>query len=90
MASNMKTLHVNIQPIGNSHGVVIPKPLLAQAGLGSGAAEMSVEGGALILRRLAKPARLGWAEAAAKIAAEGNDHLVMGAFGNDAGKELAW
>ena len=26
----MKALHVSIRPIGNSLGVVIPKPLLAQ------------------------------------------------------------
>ena len=86
----MKTLHVNIRSIGNSHGVVIPKPLLLQAGLEDGAAEMSIEGGALILRRPAKPARAGWAEAAAEIADHGGDTLTMGEFGNDADAKLTW
>lgn len=86
----MKTIHVTIRPIGNSHGVVIPKPLLAQAGLVGGPAEMTVEGDALVLRRLAKPARRGWAQAAAKIADQNDDALVMGEFGNKADAGLVW
>ena len=86
----MKTLQVNIRPIGNSHGVVIPKPLLAQAGLVDGTAEMSIEDGALVLRRPANPPRQGWAEAAAKIADHGDDKLVMGEFTNAADADLRW
>jgi antitoxin MazE len=83
-------MHVTIRQIGNSQGVVIPKPLLAQVGLDGGEAEMTVEGGALVLRKPAKPARAGWAEAAQKIARQGDDALVMGEFGNEADVELAW
>lgn len=86
----MKTLQVTIRPIGNSHGVVIPKPLLAQAGLVDGTAEMSIEDGALVLRKPAQPARAGWAEAAAKVAAHGDDALVMGEFGNSDDAALSW
>ena len=83
-------MHVTIRQIGNSQGIVIPKPLLAQVGLDGGEAEMTIEGGALVLRKPAKPARAGWAEVAQKIAQRGNDALVMGEFGNEADAELVW
>ena len=51
---------------------------------------MTVEGGALVLRKPASPAREGWAEAAKKIAEAGDDELVMGEFDNAADTELAW
>src|SRR5258708_29436820 len=77
----MKAMHVSIRQIGNSQGVVIPKPVLAQLGLnGEEGAEMTIEGDALVLRRPARPARAGWAVAARKIAEEGDDKLVMGEF----------
>lgn len=84
-------MRVSIRQIGNSQGFVIPKPVLVQAGLDNEAgAEMTVEGGALVLRRPARPARSGWREAARKIAETGDDVLVMGEFGNAADTELAW
>jgi antitoxin MazE len=84
-------MHVSIRQIGNSQGVVIPKPVLTQLGLNSGAgAEMTVEGDALVLRRAASPTRAGWAEAAKRIAEAGDDGLVMGEFGNAADADLAW
>ena len=85
----MRAIPVSIRRIGNSQGVVIPKPILAQLGL-NGEAEMTVEGGTLVLRRPASAARTGWAEAAKKIAEAGGDALVMGEFGNAADKDLAW
>jgi antitoxin MazE len=87
----MKSMHVSIRQIGNSQGVVIPKPLLLQLGLSSEAgAEMSVEGDALVLRRPANPVRAGWAEAAKKIAESDGDQLVMGEFANAEDKDLTW
>jgi antitoxin MazE len=92
----MKAMRVSIRRIGNSQGVVIPKPLLTQLGLSSEAgAEMTIKGGALILRkpvlrRPVSPARAGWAEAATKIAGAGDDALVMGDFGNAADEDLVW
>ncbi|MSV34809.1 MAG: AbrB/MazE/SpoVT family DNA-binding domain-containing protein [Bryobacterales bacterium] len=84
-------MHVSIRQIGNSQGVVIPKPLLIQLGLsGEAGAEMTVEGDALVLRRPASPVRTGWAEAAKEIAEHGDDELVMGEFGNADDKELIW
>lgn len=87
----MKAIHVCIRRIGNSQGVVIPKPVLAQLGLnGEVGAEMTVEGGALVLRRPADSPRAGWAEAAKAIADAGEDALVMGEFGNAEDAELQW
>lgn len=87
----MKVMHVTIRRIGNSQGIVIPKPVLTQLGLSDEAvAEMTIEGDALVLRRPASRVRRGWAEAARKIAEAGHDELAMGEFGNAADTELAW
>ena len=87
----MKAMHVNIRRVGNSQGVVIPKPVLAQLGLSQDAGvEMTIEDDALVLRRPAKPVRTGWAEAARKIAEAGDDALVMGEFANADDTELVW
>jgi len=84
-------MHVSIRQIGNSQGVVIPKPVLVQLGLSGGArAEMTIERDALVLRKPASAVRTGWAEAARKIAEAGDDELVMGEFANAADTELAW
>jgi antitoxin MazE len=87
----MKAMHVKIHRIGNSQGVVIPNPVLAQLGLDAEAgAEMTIEGDALVLRRPGRPLRAGWADAARKIAEAGEDALVLGEFGNAADAELVW
>lgn len=87
----MRVIHANIRQIGNSHGIVIPKPVLAQLGLrGDDGVEMSIEGDALILRKPASRVRSGWAEAARQIAAAGDDELVMGEFANTGDTELIW
>lgn len=87
----MKAIHVNIRRVGNSQGVVIPKPILTQLGLSQDAGvDMTIEGDALVLRRPANPVRTGWADAAKKIAEAGDDRLVMGEFGNAGDAELVW
>lgn len=82
-------MHVTIRRIGNSQGFVIPKPLIVQLGF-DGEAEMTIESGALVLRKPAVPVRSGWAEAAQNITERGDDALVMGEFGNEADSELEW
>jgi antitoxin MazE len=87
----MQAIHATIRAIGNSKGVVLPKPVLAQAGLEDAATvAMIVENGAIILRKLAASAREGWADAAKELAAAGGDELAMGEFGNEGDAELAW
>ena len=82
----MKT---TIRKMGNSQGVIIPKPLLAQVGF-EGEAEMAVENDAIVLRKPQRKARAGWAEASKTLATSGDDALVWPEFGNEADEELAW
>ena len=84
-------MEVAIRTIGNSRGVVLPKPLLAQAGLEDHAtAEITVEAGAIILRKPVQSVRQGWSQAAQAITASGQDTLLMGEFDNADDAELSW
>jgi antitoxin MazE len=85
----MKALHISVRRIGNSLGVVIPKPVLSQVGL-SGQAELTVERGAIVLRKPRKAVRSGWAEAAQVVATRAEDELLMGEFSNAGDAEHAW
>lgn len=67
----MKTKLVRI---GNSRGVRIPKPLLEQAGLKDDVDLVVVRSGIMI--RVAEAPRAGWADAAARLAAKGDDVLL--------------
>jgi antitoxin MazE len=78
-----------IRKMGNSQGVLIPKPLLQQVGLAD-QAEMRVEGDALVLRRPKAAPRAGWAEASRRLAEAGDDALVLPDFANEEDAELHW
>jgi antitoxin MazE len=78
-----------IRRLGNSQGVLIPKPLLQQVGLVD-QAEMRVEGDALVLRRPKSAPRSGWAETSKELAAAGGDALVLPEFVNEGDAELTW
>jgi len=78
-----------IRRVGNSQGILIPKPLLRQVGLVD-RAEMCVEGDALVLRRPKADLRSGWAEASMKLAATGNDGLMLPEFANEGDEDLRW
>lgn len=82
-------MKIAIRKMGNSQGVIIPKPVLTQLGLDS-EAEMSIERGAIVLRKPRKGVREGWAEASEAIAASGDDTLVWPEFGNAGDSEIAW
>jgi antitoxin MazE len=62
--------------IGNSQGIRIPKPLLAQTGL-LGEVEISAQNDALVIRPAAKP-RASWTAAFEKMAKQGDDALLDG------------
>jgi antitoxin MazE len=49
-----------------------------------------VENGSIVLRKPVKSVREGWAEAAAAVAANGGDSLLMGEFGNSEDVEFSW
>ncbi|MEF9384700.1 AbrB/MazE/SpoVT family DNA-binding domain-containing protein [Ralstonia solanacearum species complex bacterium KE056] len=82
-------MRVTIRRMGNSQGVLIPKPILAQLGL-EDEVDMAVEDGALVIRKPEKRAREGWAEASQAVAAAGDDALVMGEFPNADDMETVW
>lgn len=78
-----------IRRMGNSQGVLIPKPLLQQIGL-EDQAEMRIEGDALVLRRPKTAPRAGWAVASRKVMTAGDDVLVLPEFANEGDADLRW
>lgn len=79
-----------LRKLGNSHGVIIPKPLLAQVGM-TDEAEIKVENGAIVLRPAKRMPREGWAEASRAIAAEAEEtQLVWPEFSNEGDSDLRW
>jgi antitoxin MazE len=82
-------MRTSLQRIGNSQGVIIPKPLLAQIGL-SGEVEMSVERDAIVLRKPRPAVRAGWADDSKALAAAGDDGLVWPEFANAEDADLTW
>ena len=84
-----ENVKVAIRRIGNSQGVVLPKPVLAQAGLEK-EAELSVEDGRIVLRKPVAAVRTGWADAARKLATKDDDALVLGEFANEGDAVGEW
>lgn len=82
-------MKVGIRKMGNSQGIIIPKPVLAQVGL-EDAAEMTVENDALVLRRPRRTVRAGWAKASQALAQAGDDALAWPEFANEEDADLQW
>ena len=80
------SLQVAVRAIGNSKGVVIPKIILEQSGIGE-IVEMSVDGEKIILSKPKKTVRESWAQDAQSLAMAGEDVLVLGEFGNEEDKD---
>jgi antitoxin MazE len=83
------TVKIAIRRMGNSQGVIIPKPVLAQVGL-TDEAEMVVEKGAIVLRKPAGIPRAGWAEASKRIAQGTGEEPAWPEFPNEGDKDLRW
>jgi antitoxin MazE len=80
-----------IRKLGNSSGVIIPKPLLGELGVETGdAVEMTLEEGRIVLTAVPRRPRAGWDEAAAALAESGDDALVWPEFANDEDQDLTW
>jgi antitoxin MazE len=79
-----------LRKMGNSTGLIVPRTLLGEIGVTTGAAmDLRVEDGKLIATPIATPRRAGWAAAAEAIeqedvAAEWRD------FGNEGDADLNW
>jgi len=81
-----------LRKMGNSTGVILPRPLLGQVGLAVGAVmNVSVEGERLVLTPVRKTIREGWAEDAAAITSipdpEAEEWLAVP---NEADADLEW
>ena len=80
-----------IRKLGNSSGVIIPKSLLTEIGIGVGdAVDLSLEEGRIAITPVKRKPREGWAEASRALAEAGDDALVWPEFGNDEDAELEW
>jgi antitoxin MazE len=60
--------------IGNSRGIRLPKPLIAQAGL-TDEVELHFRDGAIVIERASTP-RAGWAQAAGEMHERDEDFLL--------------
>ena len=78
-----------LRKLGNSQGVIIPKPLLAQVGM-TGKAEMKIENGAIVLRPAKRTPREGWAEASRAVADDTKEGLAWPEFANEGDSALRW
>ena len=82
-------MRASLQRVGNSQGIIIPKPILAQVGF-EREVEIEVEDDTIVLRKPARHVREGWAESSRAIADAGDDALVWPEFANDLDDELTW
>ena len=80
-----------IRKMGNSHGVIIPKPLLAEIGAKAGdEVDLAVKNGKIVIAPPRKAARSGWAADSKRLAEEGHGGLAWPEFGNDGDQDLKW
>jgi antitoxin MazE len=84
-------MRATVRALGNSSGVLLPKPFLTELDVATGdAMELSLENGRIVLTPIKRAPRAGWAEAAAEIAAAGEDALVWPEFANADDEALTW
>jgi antitoxin MazE len=82
-------MRVTLRKMGNSSGVIIPKPFLAEIGA-TGAVEMVIEDGRIVIEAEKRTPRAGWADASRALAEAGDDALVWPEFGNEGDEDLEW
>ena len=82
-------MQVAIRTMGNSKGVLIPKPILEQTGL-LDTADLQVKNGVIEIRPLKRNPREGWAADSQRIAQAGDDVLVWPEFANADDASLQW
>lgn len=80
-----------LRKMGNSEGVIIPKPILRETGVRvSDQFDITVRKGAIVLTPIARDPRAGWAEESKAIHEAGDDKLVWPDFPNEADKDWQW
>lgn len=84
-------MRTSVRKMGNSSGIIIPKPILAQIGAKTGDdLDLSLDDGRIVLAPAKQHPRAGWADAARRIAEAGDDALVWPEFGNTGDADLKW
>jgi antitoxin MazE len=84
-------MRVLVRKLGNSSGVIIPKPILVQIGVEVGDdLDLLLDDNRIVLAPVKRHPRAGWAKAAKCIAAAGDDAPVWPEFGNAGDAELKW
>lgn len=73
-------MRINLQRVGNSRGIRLPKAIIEQCGLEAGI-ELTVENGRVVLTPANDP-RAGWDEQF-KAAVNGPEELILGDGGTD-------
>jgi antitoxin MazE len=84
-------MRTSVRRMGNSAGIILPKPVLAELGVKAGDdLSLTLEAGRVVLAPATAHPRAGWAEAAGAIAAAGDDALAWPEFGNAGDDALTW
>ena len=80
-----------IRKMGNSHGVIIPKPVLAEIGAEpNDPVDLKIKKGRLVITPSKRNPRAGWAEESQSLAAAGQGGLVWPQFGSKGTDKLVW
>jgi antitoxin MazE len=80
-----------LRRMGNSTGMIVPKAILREAGVESGAMlDVVVEDGRIVARPVIDAPRAGWAEAARMLADEPDDLAAWRDMPNEGDAELIW
>jgi len=80
-----------VRKMGNSSGVIIPKPILMQIGIEAGDdVDLSLDKDRIVLAPMKRHPRAGWRDASKLIAEAGDDVLVWPEFGNADDADLKW
>ena len=82
-------MKVAIRKMGNSQGVLISKPILAQVGL-EGSVDLQVRDGVIEIRPVRRDPRAGWADDALRVTQQGGDALVWPELANKGDDEWVW
>jgi antitoxin MazE len=84
-------MRVVIRKLGNSSGVIIPKSMLAQVGIGAGdAVDLSLEDNRIIITPQKQKPREAWAQGFDEIDELGDEDLAWLEFPNAVDDELEW
>ena len=67
---------LSVVQIGNSKGIRIPKAILEQCGIGK-ELDLQIESGRIVLKPCTDTPRDGWADAFRRMAATGDDKLLI-------------